>query len=156
MMNEDRLIFIKMETKNLISIMQYLDTMIMNNNFVLNDLQNLPPYIFKGPKYQKEYFNFLKTNSKKYGFFANDVCHLVDKDRLYKYIKKNIKKLDSLISKTTVSQSVYDSAMTTKDVFDRLTSFLDQLKKSIYLGCIRVKSSLNGLKSPFKHSSIDE
>lgn len=69
-------------------------------------------------------------NSLSYGYFRNEVCHMLeDKNTVYKYINKNIKKSETLLSKVTDDGLVL-SLTEAKDVFDRLKDFVDKTKKS--------------------------
>lgn len=129
-MTDDRLIFLKITSKNIPDVKAFLDA--NNKSLIVEviDYNNVPDFVFLGPKYQKEYFKLFMENSLSYGYFRNEVCHMLeDKNTVYKYINKNIKKLETLLSKVTDDGLVL-SLTEAKDVFDRLKDFVDKTKKS--------------------------
>lgn len=130
MIRDDRLIFIRITSKNIKDVKSFLDA---NNKSLIVDIvdfNNLPDFVFIGPKYQKEYFKIFLENSMGYGYYRNEVCHILDdKNVIYKYINKNVKKLDVVLSRLT-EDGLYDSVTDTKEVFDRLKDFVDKTKKS--------------------------
>lgn len=129
-MTDDRLIFLKITSKNIPDVKAFLDA--NNKSLIVEviDYNNVPDFVFLGPKYQKEYFKLFMENSLSYGYFRNEVCHILeDKNTVYKYINKNIKKLETLLSKVTDDGLVL-SLTEAKDVFDRLKDFVDKTKKS--------------------------
>lgn len=129
-MTDDRLIFLKITSKNIPDVKAFLDA--NNKSLIVEviDYNSVPDFVFLGPKYQKEYFKLFMENSLSYGCFRNEVCHMLeDKNTVYKYINKNIKKLETLLSKVTDDGLVL-SLTEAKDVFDRLKDFVDKTKKS--------------------------
>lgn len=120
-MNE-QLIFLKITIKNKDEVNKYINEHNKSLIIFLEQNKEKPEYLFIGPKYQYKYYDFLKKDAYNYGFYRNELCHIIDRTVIFKYVEKNLKEIRKINDKIKVEEF--------SEIYLNLKNFIEKSKKS--------------------------
>lgn len=120
-MNE-QLVFFRITIKNKDEVQTFIDE--HNKSLIIFLEQNMetPEYLFIGPKYQYKYYDFLKKDAYNYGSYRNELCHVIERTVILKYIEKNLKEIKKINDENTIIEF--------SEIFLNLQKFIEKSKKS--------------------------